>query len=98
MSHTSIDEIDAKIAEIKQRIANEPQRIQDEHDRRMNTIPANDEAVEQLYENEHEDQLTQNEVENIRIKQSQDATILILLIAALAALSIWIYRTYESFQ
>ena len=95
-SVNEIEDLEAQIAALEREIAERPKRMQEEFEQRMCTIPASDEVLHQQRERVHELDLTKNQVRNIRISQTKDGALLILIIVAIIAASFWIYNALQA--
>ena len=92
----SIDELEAQISELEKRIADEPRRIKEEKDRKLTTMPASDEVLEQYREKMHHIEVSRGEIQNIRLSQAKDGILLLFFLLAIISISFWIYNTFQA--
>jgi len=85
-------ELQNKIKQIQSFIHEAPDKLQQEEDERISTLPAPDEISERRREKEFFDRLSRGELKNERRHQAKNGVILVLLVIAITAVSLWIYR------
>ena len=81
----------SRITELEEYIETAPDRIRREMEEEITTMPAFDDLVDRRREHKFYAQLSRGEIRNERRHQTRGAFLFILLAAAIAALSSWIY-------
>ncbi|NNC89012.1 MAG: hypothetical protein HKN82_11190, partial [Akkermansiaceae bacterium] len=80
-----------RIAELESFIEEGPDRIRREIEEEITTMPPPDDLVDRRREYEFYTKLSRGEIRNERRYQAKSAILFVLLAAAIAALSSWIY-------
>lgn len=81
----------SRITELEQFIETAPDRIRREMEDEITTMPAPDDLVDRRREHKFYTQLSRGEIRNERRHQTRGALLFVLLAAAIAGLSSWIY-------
>lgn len=96
MPSQSIEELEAEIASLEKKLLREPIRQKEEEVRKLTTMPASDELLEQQREKMHSlDLLSKGEVHNTRISQGKDLVLLIFFLLALVSIVGWILSSLQ---
>ena len=81
----------SRITELEQYIETAPDRIRREMEDEITTMPAPDDLVDRRREHKFYAQLSRGEIRNERRHQTRGGLLFLLLAAAIAGLSSWIY-------
>lgn len=88
-------DLQKQIQEIQSYIEHAPDKIKQAQEESFQTMPAPDEISERRREKEFFDRLSRGELKNERRHQAKNGVLLVLLIFAIAMVSLWIYRQLQ---
>lgn len=88
-------ELQNQIKEIQSFIEEAPEKLQKEEEERIQTLPAPDEITQRRREVEFFDRLSRGELKNERRHQAKNGVLLALLVCALLAVCLWLYKHLE---
>ncbi len=88
-------ELEEKIASLRDYVEHEPERRRQAREEQMRTLPPPSEVERIKREEAFMDKLTRNELINEKRSQTRSGFLLLLLVLAILALALWIFRAFQ---
>ena len=89
------EQLRARIDELEQFIEKAPDRLRQEMEDELTTMPPPDDLDDRRREHKFYSQLSRGEIRNEHRYQARSAFLFVLLVAAIVALSSWIYSVLQ---
>lgn len=88
-------ELREKIEQLQDFVDHGPEREREAEEERMRTLPPPSEITQRMREKKFMEQLSRGELKNEKRNQAKSGFLLFLLILAILAIGLWIYRAVQ---